>query len=177
MAPKKRPTDTDQSSMSRARRPCPILQVPATLHRCRVLVRWRSGAARSTRKSVSRAPHSRSPSRCGRFAGCESPMIKFGGLRFETGFDVSQAFTPCQLCERKTAKLVETGEVLDLMITTVARDTTPKHLPRQMIHHLRESVLAAVHGPPRNQTSRRGRKTSEKIQVDNARKRRFTEKY
>jgi hypothetical protein len=60
--------------------------------------------------------------------------------------DVSQAFTPCQLCERKTAKLVETGEVLDLMITTVARDTTPKHLPRQMIQDLRENVLAFL--PP-----------------------------
>src|SRR5580704_2090020 len=32
-------------------------------------------------------------------------------------------------------------------------------------------------GAPAIQTSRRGRKTSEKIQVDNARKRNFTEKY
>src|SRR5437899_2720695 len=32
-------------------------------------------------------------------------------------------------------------------------------------------------GAPAIQTSRRGRKTSEKIQVDNARKRHFTEKY
>src|ERR1700730_1374973 len=125
MAPMKRPTDTDQSSMSRARRPCPILQVPATLHRCRVLVRCRSGAARSPHKSASPAQHSRWPSCCGRFAGCESPDDKFGGLCFKTGFDVSQTFTPCQLCERKTAKLVEAGAVLDLMITTAARDTTP----------------------------------------------------
>src|ERR1017187_2120760 len=32
-------------------------------------------------------------------------------------------------------------------------------------------------GAPAIKTSRRGRKTSEKIQVDNARKRHFTEKY
>jgi hypothetical protein len=44
------------------------------------------------------------------------------------------------LCERKTAKLVETGEVLDLMITTVARDTTPKHMPRQMILGIKYQV-------------------------------------
>jgi hypothetical protein len=81
----------------------------------------------------------------------KAQMIKFGGLRFETGFDVSQTSTPRQLCKRKTAKLVETGEVLDLMITTVARDTTPERMPRQMIHDLRENVLAGVHRRPRDQ--------------------------
>jgi hypothetical protein len=63
------------------------------------------------------------------------------------------------------------------MITTVTRDTTPKHMPRQMIHDLRENVLAGVHRRPRDPNKPQRSENVRKIQVDNARKRHFTEKY
>src|ERR1700756_1947536 len=105
MAPMKRPTDTDRSSMSRERRPCPILQVPATLHRC--IIEFSCDADQVLREVRVNPPVAHSIRVGHRVAGdslaAKAQMIKFGGLRFKTGFDVSQAFTPCQLRERKTA--------------------------------------------------------------------------
>jgi len=78
----------------------------------------------------------------------KTQMIQFGGLRSQTRFNVAQALAPCQLREGQTAKLIEAGEMLHLVLAAIAGRATAKHMPRQMIHHLREYVLPVVHGAP-----------------------------
>ena len=71
-------------------------------------------------------------------------MIQLGRLRPQVGFDVAQAFTPRQLRERKATKLVEAGEMFDLVIAIIAGNTTTERRQRQVIHKLRENVLTQI---------------------------------
>jgi hypothetical protein len=59
--------------------------------------------------------------------------------------DVAQTFPPRQLCERKTAKLIEARETLDLALTVIAIHAATERRQRQMIHDLGKDELTLRH--------------------------------
>jgi len=75
----------------------------------------------------------------------KAQAIKFGGLRPQARFDIAQTLPPRQLREGEAAELVETGEMLDLVIAAIPRHAPPKRRQRRMIHQLRENILAVGH--------------------------------
>jgi len=80
-----------------------------------------------------------------RYRAAKAHMVEFGGLTAQTGFDVAQALAVGQLRKRHAHKLVETGEMLDLVFSVVADDTTAESGQRQVRHHLRKNKFARVH--------------------------------
>jgi hypothetical protein len=68
----------------------------------------------------------------------------------------SSALAPCELSERQAAELITAGEVFDLPVAIVTRDTTPENVPRQMVHHLRKYVLPGIHLSLRDKSIAKG---------------------
>ena len=58
---------------------------------------------------------------------------------------ITQALSPCELRERHAQILVETGEMLDLVLAIVTSDATSKGRQRQVLHDLSENEFALVH--------------------------------
>jgi hypothetical protein len=83
----------------------------------------------------------------------EAQVIKLGALRLQTCFDIAQTFAPRELTKRQAAELIMAGEVLDLPVAIVARDTPSENVPGQMIHHLRKNVASCMHLPLRDEKS------------------------
>jgi hypothetical protein len=83
----------------------------------------------------------------------EAQVIKLGALRLQAGFDVAQALAPRELSKRQTAKLIMTGEALDVPVAIVTRDATAENVPGQMIHYLRKNVASCMHLPLRDEKS------------------------
>ncbi len=66
-------------------------------------------------------------------------------LSAKVDLDVSQRFAPSQLRERHGKKLIEAGEVLNLVLATMRGHATAKRAQRQVRHELSEDELAVVH--------------------------------
>src|SRR6266850_3955736 len=78
----------------------------------------------------------------------DTQVVELGALGAQTRFDVAQALAIRQLRKRHTAKLIRATEMTHAPIATVTLDDTPKALPRQMLHELREHQFADVHVRP-----------------------------
>ena len=87
-----------------------------------------------------------------RCVAAKTQPVELGRLRPQTSLDVTQTFPPGQLCERKTAKLIEAGETLDLALTVIAIHAATERRQREMIHDLGKDILTLRHGgKPRDQ--------------------------
>jgi len=75
----------------------------------------------------------------------QAQVIALIAASIETGFDIAQAFAPGQLGKHQTDKLLPSGEVLDLVIATVALDAAAKLLWMDQIEQLGKDVLASEH--------------------------------
>ena len=83
--------------------------------------------------------------RVARYRAAKAHVVELGGLAAQTRFDVAQTLAIGKLRERHAQKLVETSEVLDLVLSFVASDTSAKSGQRQVRHHLRKNKFARVH--------------------------------
>ena len=70
------------------------------------------------------------------------------GLCSQVHFDIAQRFSSRQLRKRHGKKLIQTREVLDLVIASMRRHTTAQWAQRQIHHPLRKHELALVPGGP-----------------------------
>ena len=83
-----------------------------------------------------------------RDATTDDHVIELGGLCAQAGLDIAQAFPVGDLGEGHAAILIRTSEPLDLAVAAVALHATPKGVPWQMIHDLREDQPSRIHAPP-----------------------------
>jgi len=83
--------------------------------------------------------------RVARYRAAKAHMVELGGLAAQTSFDIAQTLPIGQLRKRHAHKLVETGEMFDLVFPVVADDTTTESGQRQVRHHLRKYKFARVH--------------------------------
>src|SRR5262245_48530989 len=83
---------------------------------------------------------------CNRTAKAE--VIEPCALRPQTRLDVAQALAISQLRKRHRQVLIEAGEPFDLVLARVAPHAAMESRERQVLHHLREHVLALVHRLP-----------------------------
>ena len=83
--------------------------------------------------------------RIARHRAAKAHVVELGRLTAQTGFDVPQTLAIGQLRERQAQKLVETSEVLDLVLPVVASDTSAKSGQWQVRHHLCKNKFARVH--------------------------------
>ena len=74
-------------------------------------------------------------------------MIQLGANGPQAGLDVARTFPERQLREGHAEKLVEAGELLDLVLSTVPANSLSEVVHRDMLEQLREDGLAVVHGP------------------------------
>src|SRR6266850_2673075 len=58
------------------------------------------------------------------YIAADAEMIELRTVCSQAGLDIAQALSPCELRERHAQILVETGEVLDLVLTAVASNAT-----------------------------------------------------
>jgi hypothetical protein len=78
----------------------------------------------------------------------QAHVVGTSGLGAQVHFDVAQRFAISQLSKHHCQKLIQTGEILDLVFGPMSHDTAPKCTQRQMGHDLRKHELALVHGGP-----------------------------
>ena len=79
------------------------------------------------------------------YIAANAHVIEFASLRAKTRLDISEAFPISKLCKGHAEKLVETGEVFDLVISTITVDTSVKGRKRHMFYDLRENQFACIH--------------------------------
>jgi len=72
-------------------------------------------------------------------------VIKLVALRSQARFYIAQAFPVSQLSKRQAQKLLETGEILDLVLARIKRHTPAKCGQRQMLGQLCKNQLAYTH--------------------------------
>ncbi len=80
-----------------------------------------------------------------RNCGTDAQVIELCRSHAQAGLDVSQALAISQLCKRHREKLVPTGEALDLVVSVVSLDTTPKFVNWGEVDQLRKNRFPAVH--------------------------------
>ena len=76
------------------------------------------------------------------------------GLRTQVDFDVAQRLPVGELRKRHGEELIQTREVLDLVIALMGGHTAAKRAQRQVGHELRKHELALVHGGPSRQNAK-----------------------
>jgi hypothetical protein len=76
----------------------------------------------------------------------KSHVVQPARLRPQIDLDVAQRLPLGQLCKGHDEELIQTGEVLDLVLASVVGHTTPKRSQWQIEHELRKIELALVHG-------------------------------
>ena len=72
-------------------------------------------------------------------------MVKFGLVRAQANFDVTQALAEGQLREGHAQILIQMGERFCGVVRRVTRDAATKCVQRKKIHQLRENKFADVH--------------------------------
>ena len=72
-------------------------------------------------------------------------MIELGAEGRQTGFDVAQTFTPCELGERQHEKLFVSGEFADAEVAGVTRDALVELVFGQPVEQLGEDGATFVH--------------------------------
>ena len=77
---------------------------------------------------------------------CKPHVIQPMRLRTQVDFDIAQRFAVGQLRKGHGKKLIQTGEVFDLVIPLMRNHSAGKGSQRQVLHALREYELAVVHG-------------------------------
>ena len=75
-------------------------------------------------------------------ATLDAHVVELALLSCQAGFDVAQALAVAQLRERHGAKLVLTGEALDVAIALIALHAATKAVLGNMLQHLRENEFA-----------------------------------
>ena len=73
-------------------------------------------------------------------------MIERLGFGVQTGFDVPQAFAPCQLREDHADQLLPTPKMSHSRLGSIALDEPIESLPVDQIHNLRNDITPCVHG-------------------------------
>jgi hypothetical protein len=58
------------------------------------------------------------------YIAADAEMIELRTVCSQAGLDIAQVVSPCELRERHAQMLVETGEVLDLVLAAVASNVT-----------------------------------------------------
>ena len=77
----------------------------------------------------------------------DAHVVQLGANGPQAGLDVAQTFPEGQLREGHAEKLIEAGELLDLVLSPVPANSLPELVHRDMLEQLREDGLAVVHGP------------------------------
>ena len=94
-------------------------------------------------------------------------MVKFGLVRAQANFDVTQALAEGQLREGHAQILIQMGERFCGVVRRVTRDAATKCVQRKKIHQLRENKFADVHG---NHQGRKAPVSQIQVQVGNTQK-------
>ena len=81
-----------------------------------------------------------------RNTAADAHVVELRGMRAQSDLDVAQTLPVRQLRERHAQELAQAGKRLDVAVSAVAGDAFAENVHRQMLHHLREDVLACVHG-------------------------------
>jgi hypothetical protein len=77
----------------------------------------------------------------------EACVIEFGLHRPETGFDISKAFSVCELREGHAEKLFEAGKLADVIISSIPSNTLLEFVFGQVIHQLGKNDSSRIHRP------------------------------
>jgi hypothetical protein len=77
----------------------------------------------------------------------DAHVIQLGANGPQARLDVAQAFPERQLREGHAEKLIEAGELLDLVLSPVPANGLPEIVHRDMLEQLSEDGFAVVHGP------------------------------
>lgn len=72
-------------------------------------------------------------------------MVEFALLCPKAGFDIRQALPVSDLGKGHAVILVETGELLGLVVAVVTIQALVKDVERKKFHHLRENDLFGIH--------------------------------
>ena len=85
----------------------------------------------------------------------KAQVIQPSSLGSKVDLDIAKRLSIRQLRKRHGEKLIQTREVLDLVIASVRCDAAPKGSQRQMCHDLREHQRALVHGGSLRKTAKK----------------------
>ena len=87
-----------------------------------------------------------------RFAA-QPHVIKMFALRSQIDLDIAQRFARSELCKGKNQELIQTTEILNLVLRSTSCNHSTECFERQISHDLREYQLSSVHDHPRQITS------------------------
>ena len=79
------------------------------------------------------------------YIAADTEMIELRAVCSQAGLNVAQTLAPCELHERHAQILVETGEMLDLVLAILTSDGTSKGRQRHVLHDLSENEFTLVH--------------------------------
>ena len=77
----------------------------------------------------------------------DAHVIQLGANGSQARLDVAQTLPERQLREGHAEKLIEAGELLDLVLSSIPANSLSELVHRDMLEQLREDGLAVVHGP------------------------------
>ena len=77
----------------------------------------------------------------------DAHVIQLGANGSQARLDVAQTLPERQLREDHAEKLIEAGELLDLVLSSIPADSLSEIVHGDMLEQLREDGLAVVHGP------------------------------
>jgi Txe/YoeB family toxin of Txe-Axe toxin-antitoxin module len=80
-------------------------------------------------------------------------MIEMFALRSQIDLDIAQRFARSELCKGKNQELIQTTEILNLVLRSTSCNHSTECFERQISHDLREYQLSIVHDHPRQITS------------------------
>ena len=72
-------------------------------------------------------------------------VIELGTHSSQTGFDIAQTLSSCELGKGHAIELIETGKRSDAMIASILIDVRIESPPRKEVHELREYNSSVVH--------------------------------
>ena len=81
-----------------------------------------------------------------RDSASDAQVIQLASRRAQTGLDIAQTLSICQLGEGHRQKLVPAGKAFDLVMAVVAPDALVELVTGEKVHQLRKDRLAAVQG-------------------------------
>lgn len=75
-----------------------------------------------------------------------SQVIELGRLCTQTGFDVSQTLSVCQLSKGHAQKMIQATETANVEVAAMLLHRAAESMPRCIFHHLGENEFASEHG-------------------------------
>lgn len=91
-------------------------------------------------------------------ASADAHMVELSLQRAKAGFDVAKTLAIGGLCKGHAQKLIQAGELLDLVVAAIACDALSERMHGQEVHQLTEHGASDIYWPsPSNGATRNGR--------------------